>query len=59
MSTLNPESDVARLMNGPAPNGTVEWIGLRAERRAPLQSVKEAEASKAITFTGKARANVK
>lgn len=44
MSTLNPESDVARLMNRPAPNGTVEWIGLRAERRAPLQSVNEVEA---------------
>ena len=44
MSALNPESDVARLMDRPAANGTVEWIGLRGERRAPLQSVNEAEA---------------
>ncbi len=44
MTTLNPESDVAKLMARPANAGAVEWIGLRAERRAPLKSVNEAEA---------------
>jgi len=44
MTTLNPESDVAKLMAKPSKAGTVEWIGLRAERRGPLQSVAEAEA---------------
>ena len=44
MTTLNPESDVAQLMAKPTKPGTVEWIGLRPERRGPLQSVQEAEA---------------
>ena len=44
MTTLNPESDVAQLMAKPTKAGTVEWIGLRPERRGPLQSVQEAEA---------------
>ncbi len=44
MSTLNPESDVARLMDRPSTNGTVAWIGLRSERRGLLQSVEEVEA---------------
>lgn len=44
MTTLNPESDVAKLMSKPTKAGIVEWIGLRAERRAPLKSVTEAEA---------------
>lgn len=44
MTTLNPESDVAQLMAKPTKAGTVEWIGLRRERRGPLQSVTEAEA---------------
>lgn len=44
MAKLNPESDVAKLMAKPAKTGTVEWIGLRAERRGPLQSVTEVEA---------------
>lgn len=44
MSTLNPESDVAKLMARPTNSGTVEWIGLRGERRGPLKSVTEAEA---------------
>jgi len=44
MTTLNPESDVAKLMARPTNSGTVEWIGLRGERRGPLKSVTEAEA---------------
>ena len=44
MTTLNPESDVAKLIGKPSKAGTVEWIGLRAERRGPLQSVTEAQA---------------
>ena len=44
MSTLNPESDVAKLMEKSTKAGTVEWIGLRPERRGPLQPMEEAEA---------------
>ncbi len=44
MTTPNPESDVAKLMARPTKSGTVEWIGLRTERRGPLKSVTEAEA---------------
>lgn len=43
MTTLNPESDVAKLMGKPTKTGTVEWIGLRPERRGSLTSVTEAE----------------
>ncbi len=42
MTTLNPESDVAKLMGKPTKAGTVEWIGLRPERRGSLKSVTEA-----------------
>ena len=44
MTTLNPESGVAKLMGKPTKAGIVEWIGLRAERLGPLKSVTEAEA---------------
>ena len=43
MTALNPESDVAKLMGKPTKTGTVEWIGLRPERRSSLKSVTEAE----------------
>ncbi len=43
MSTLNPDSDVAKLMGTSSKAGTVAWIGLRSERRGPLQPVLEAE----------------
>ena len=43
MTTLNPESNVAKLMGKPTKAGTVEWIGLRPERRGALKSVTEAE----------------
>lgn len=39
----NPQSDVAQLLNRPTRVGAVSWIGLRSERRGPLQSVQEAE----------------
>ena len=45
MTTLNPESDVAKLMGTSTKAGTVVWIGLRSERRGPLQPVQEAEAA--------------
>ncbi len=44
MSGLNPESDVAKLMATSTRDGTVEWIGLRAERRGQPQPVDAVEA---------------
>jgi MOSC domain-containing protein YiiM len=38
---LNPISPLAALMNAPLRPGTVEWIGVRPNRRAPM-SVQEA-----------------
>jgi len=35
---LNPASPLAALMNAPMRPGAVEWIGLRPERRAPVQT---------------------
>ncbi len=52
MTTLNPESDVAQLMDKPTKTGSVEWIGLRPQRRGPLQSVPEAEAVVGSGLTG-------
>jgi MOSC domain-containing protein YiiM len=41
---MNPEGDLAKLMaNFPRP-GKVEWIGIRAKRRAPLAEMSEVEA---------------
>ncbi len=41
---MNPEGDLAKLMaNFPRP-GKVEWIGIRATRRAPLAAADEVEA---------------
>ena len=45
MNALNPQSDVAKLMGTSTKAGTVAWIGLRAQRRGPLQPVQEAEAA--------------
>ena len=44
MSGLNTESDVAKLMAKLTRDGNVEWIGLRGERRGPLQPVESAAA---------------
>ena len=44
MSGLNPTSDVAKLMEKLTRDGTVEWIGLRGERRGPPQPVDAVEA---------------
>ncbi len=44
MSTLNPESELAQLMERSAQPGVVDWVGLRPARRSPLQSVQEIEA---------------
>lgn len=41
---MNPDSELAKLMARFPRAGRVEWIGLRPERRAPLASVKQAEA---------------
>jgi MOSC domain-containing protein YiiM len=41
---MNPEGDLAKLMANFPREGKVEWIGIRAERRAPLASVTQVEA---------------
>jgi MOSC domain-containing protein YiiM len=41
---MNPDSDLAKLMTQFPRAGTVEWIGIRAERRAPVASVTQVEA---------------
>lgn len=41
---MNPDGELAKLMARFPRAGRVEWIGLRPERRAPLASVREAEA---------------
>lgn len=49
---MNPEGDLAKLMARFPREGRVEWIGLRPERRAPLASVKQAEAVAACGLAG-------
>ncbi len=44
MSTLNPESDVAKLMAKQSRDGTVAWIGVRPARRGQPQPVDAVEA---------------
>jgi MOSC domain-containing protein YiiM len=41
---MNPEGDLAKLMANFPRSGKVEWIGIRAERRAPVVSVTQVEA---------------
>lgn len=41
---VNPGSELARLMATFPRQGTVEWIGVRSKRRAPLVSLDEVEA---------------
>jgi MOSC domain-containing protein YiiM len=49
---MNPEGDLTKLMaNFPRP-GRVEWIGIRAERRAPVVSVMQVEAITGYGLTG-------
>ena len=43
MSLLNPQSPLARLLNGPIRPGSVAWIGVRAERRQPVIPIALAE----------------
>ncbi|HBK06598.1 MAG TPA: MOSC domain-containing protein [Acetobacteraceae bacterium] len=43
MSLLNPQSPLARLLDGPIRPGSVAWIGVRAERRQPVIPVALAE----------------
>ena len=62
MSTLNPESELAQLMErSVAPKrggqsragaGSVAWIGLRPQRRGPLQPVQEAETASGAGLVG-------
>ena len=42
--TLNPDSDLAKLMAQFPRAGRIEWIGIRAERRAPVASLEQVEA---------------
>lgn len=41
---MNPEGDLTRLMSNFPRTGKVEWISIRAERRAPVTSVAQIEA---------------
>ena len=41
---MNPEGDLAKLMQQFPRRGRVEWIGIRTGRRAPLASLQEVEA---------------
>jgi MOSC domain-containing protein YiiM len=41
---MNPDGELAKLMANFPREGKVEWIGVRAERRAPLASVEQVEA---------------
>jgi MOSC domain-containing protein YiiM len=41
---MNPDSELAKLIANFPRAGKVEWIGIRAERRAPLASVTQTEA---------------
>ena len=40
---LNPQSPLARLLDGPVRPGAVSWIGLRTRRRGPILAVEQAE----------------
>ena len=41
---MNPEGDLAKLMANFPRVGKVEWIGIRAERRAPVAALEQVEA---------------
>ena len=41
---MNPDSDLAKLMAQFPRAGRIEWIGIRAERRAPVASLEQVEA---------------
>ena len=49
---MNPEGDLAKLMAHFPHPGKVEWIGVRAQRRAPLVSVAQVEALAGQGLTG-------
>lgn len=62
MSTLNPQSELAQLMARTAQAGELVWIGLRPERRGPVQPVEAAEAEAGRGLVGdhfRGRANSK
>jgi len=49
---LNASSPLAQLMNARVRPGTVTWIGVRPERRAPMRVVETAELNKAQGLVG-------
>jgi MOSC domain-containing protein YiiM len=49
---LNPEGDLAKLMAQFPRAGTVEWIGIGAQRRAPVASVTQVEAIAGYCLAG-------
>jgi MOSC domain-containing protein YiiM len=49
---LNPDSELAKLMAQFPHAGKLEWIGIRAERRAPLAAVAAVEAIAACGLAG-------
>lgn len=49
---MNPDGDLARLMSRFPRPGKVEWIGVRARRRAPLESQAQVEAIAGFGLAG-------
>lgn len=49
---MNPDSELAKLMANFPWRGTVEWIGVRAKRRAPLEVLEEVEAIAGVGLAG-------
>ncbi len=49
---MNPDSDLAKLRAQFPRGGKLEWIGIRAARRAPVASVEQVEAIAGYGLTG-------
>jgi len=49
---VNPDGELAKLMATFPRPGTVEWIGVRSKRRAPLDSLDEVEAIAGVGLVG-------
>lgn len=49
---MNPDGELAKLMATFPRPGTVEWIGIRSKRRAPLVALDEVEAVAGVGLVG-------
>jgi len=49
---LNPDTPLGRLTASPIPPGEVVWIGVRPERKAPMQALETAEIDEAQGLVG-------